>query len=90
MEPSFHLQMQTGALVLAVVAIMALGYSLWFTSIIFATFIVYATYTTLMMRRRIAFQRRVNELDSRAGSLLLDSLMLSRRAAIARGAGRHR
>lgn len=58
-----------------VVAIMAMAYSGWFTLAILATFVVYAVYTTVMTRRRVAFQRRVNELDSRASGLLLDSLI---------------
>lgn len=61
--------------ILAVVAIMAAGYSFWFTAVILATFMTYAGYTVLMTRRRVAFQRRVNELDSRASGLMLDSLV---------------
>ncbi|MEQ6436396.1 ATP-binding cassette domain-containing protein [Comamonas sp. w2-DMI] len=61
--------------IVSVMAIMAAGYSLWFTAIIFLTFIVYASYTTVMTRRRVLFQRRVNELDSRSNGLLLDSLV---------------
>ncbi|QXL85297.1 ATP-binding cassette domain-containing protein [Comamonas sp. NLF-1-9] len=61
--------------ILAVVTILALGYSLWFTAIIVATFVLYASYTTVMTRRRVLVQRQVNALDSRASGLMLDSLV---------------
>lgn len=61
--------------IVAVVSIMAAGYSVWFTAIIATTFTVYACYTAVMTRRRVALQSRVNELDSRANGLLLDSLV---------------
>lgn len=61
--------------IVAVVVIMAAGYSLWFTAVIALTFVAYATHTAVMTRRRVAFQRRVNEMDSRASGLLMDSLV---------------
>ncbi|GAB2730280.1 ATP-binding cassette domain-containing protein [Comamonas sediminis] len=59
----------------AVVAILAMAYSAWFTAIIGATFVAYAAYTAVMTRRRVARQRQVNAMDSRASGLLLDSLV---------------
>ncbi|MBS3018440.1 Vitamin B12 import ATP-binding protein BtuD [Comamonas sp. PE63] len=61
--------------IFAVVAIIAAGYSGWFTVCILVTFVSYAGYTALMTRRRVALQRRVNELDSRSNGLMLDSLL---------------
>jgi ATP-binding cassette subfamily B protein len=59
----------------AVIAIMTVGYGGGFVLILILTFIVYATYTALMTGRRVRMQRRVNDLDSRANGLLLDSLV---------------
>ncbi|HSN32647.1 MAG TPA: ABC transporter transmembrane domain-containing protein [Ideonella sp.] len=59
----------------AVLVVMAAGYSLWFTLIIVVTFLVYATYTMLMTQRRALRQRAVNELDSNASGRLVDSLL---------------
>lgn len=59
----------------AVLAVMMSGYSLWFTAVILLTFVVYASYTTLMTGRRELRQRRVNQLDSTANGRLVDSLI---------------
>ncbi len=59
----------------AVVAVMASGYSLWFTLIIMLTFFVYAGLTMSLTQTRAVRQRRVNELDSRAHGRLVDSLL---------------
>ncbi len=59
----------------AVLAVMALGYSLWFTAAILATFCVYAVLTMRLTQRRELRQRRVNEMDSRANGRLVDSLL---------------
>jgi len=58
-----------------VVTIMALGYSLWFTLIIFVTFVAYAAYTTALTQQRSVRQRRVNQMDERANARLVDSLI---------------
>ncbi len=58
-----------------ILAIMARGYSHWFTGIILLSFAVYATYTAIMVRRRMRFQRAVNELDSLANGRFVDSLL---------------
>jgi len=59
----------------AVLAVMAAGYSLWFTLVIVVTFFVYGAYTMAMTERRVQRQRAVNELDSRASGRLVDSLL---------------
>jgi ATP-binding cassette subfamily B protein len=59
----------------AVAAIMAAGYSFWFTVVIFVTFVVYATYTTALTQQRSLRQRRVNQMDERATARLVDSLI---------------
>jgi ATP-binding cassette subfamily B protein len=59
----------------AVLAVMAAGYSLWFTLVIMVTFCVYASLTVLLTRKRELRQRRVNEMDSQANGRLVDSLL---------------
>jgi ATP-binding cassette subfamily B protein len=61
--------------IVSVVLILALGYGAGFTWIIGATFVVYATVTSLLTTRRTRYQRRLNELDSRAGGRLIDGLL---------------
>jgi ATP-binding cassette, subfamily B, bacterial len=60
---------------IAVLGVMALGYSLWFTLVILVTFFVYAAFTILMTQRREVRQRRVNDLDSSATGRMVDSLI---------------
>ncbi|MCW5659590.1 MAG: ATP-binding cassette domain-containing protein [Burkholderiaceae bacterium] len=57
------------------VVMIAAGYSGWFTVAIVVTFFFYAGYTTLMTRRRERRQRAVNEIDSRAQGMRVDSLL---------------
>src|SRR3954470_13313433 len=59
----------------AVMAIMVLNYSDGFTAIIAVTFAVYTAFTLVFTERRQVHQRRMNELDSRANSRLVDSLL---------------
>ena len=61
--------------ILAVLLIMAVGYGAWFITTIFVTFVLYAGYTAWITRRRMAIQRSVNVLDSRANGQLVDSLL---------------
>ncbi len=58
-----------------ILVIMTRGYSDWFTGIILLSFVVYASYTAVMVRRRMKFQRAVNDLDSRANGRFVDSLL---------------
>lgn len=60
----------------AVLVVMTVaGYSGWFTVAIVVTFFFYAGYTSLMTRRREQRQRAVNEIDSRAQGMRVDSLL---------------
>jgi len=59
----------------AVLVVMAAGYSLWFTLIIGVTFFFYAGYTMTMTQRRALYQRAVNEMDSSASGRMVDSLL---------------
>nr|ABI15633.1 ABC-transporter [consortium cosmid clone pGZ1] len=61
--------------ILGVLVVMIAGYSLWFTAIILTTFGVYAFYTFVMTRRRVAFERMVNALGARAEGSMFDSLL---------------
>ena len=58
-----------------VVAILTANYAIGFASIIAATFVLYAVWSVVFTRRRAIRQRRVNELDSRAHSRLVDSVL---------------
>lgn len=58
-----------------VLFIMGGRYSLWYTAIIGATFIVYSVFTVVFTARRTVYQRRVNKLDSTAKGRLADSLI---------------
>ena len=60
---------------LAVLVVMAAGYSLWFTLVIVVTFLVYAAFTMWMTEHRALQQRRLNELDSNANGRLVDTLL---------------
>ncbi|HEX6734540.1 MAG TPA: ABC transporter transmembrane domain-containing protein, partial [Azonexus sp.] len=59
----------------AVIAVMGLNYSPWFTAIILATFVVYGFFTVAYTERRAIYQRQLNKLDSRANSRLVDSML---------------
>jgi ATP-binding cassette, subfamily B, bacterial len=59
----------------AVMTIMVVGYSSWFAAIISVTFAVYTAFTLVFTERRQVYQRRMNELDSRANGRLVDSLL---------------
>ncbi len=59
----------------AVVAVLSLAYSQWFTAIIFLTFLAYGAFTVVYTERRAIYQRALNELDSSANGRLVDSLL---------------
>jgi ATP-binding cassette subfamily B protein len=61
--------------IIAIVAIMTLNYSNWFTLIILGTFAVYTLFTVAFTARREIYQRAMNELDSNANSRMVDSLL---------------
>lgn len=58
-----------------VLAVMLSRYSSWYSLIIVLMFLVYAGFTLVFTARRVAYQRRVNKLDSGAKSQLADSLI---------------
>ncbi|CAM3793666.1 ABC transporter ATP-binding protein [Bordetella sputigena] len=59
----------------SVVVILVGAYDLRFAGIVAATFVVYATVTYVLTKRRIFYQRMINELDSAAGGRMVDSLL---------------
>ena len=61
--------------IVSVVLILVMGYSAWFALIVAVTFVAYFSYTTVLVRKRVAYQRRLNELDSRASGQMVDSLL---------------
>ncbi len=61
--------------IVAVIVILTINYSDWFTGVIIATFVVYSTFTVAFTERRAIYQRALNELDSNANGRLVDSLM---------------
>lgn len=61
--------------IVAVVAILVLGYAAAYAWIVAATFAAYAVFTAYFTEKRIYYQRRLNQLDSRANGQLVDSLM---------------
>lgn len=61
--------------IVSVVLILVLGYSPWFALIVTVTFVAYFAYTTILVRKRVVYQRRLNELDSRASGQMVDSLL---------------
>ncbi|MBB5414277.1 ATP-binding cassette subfamily B protein [Paraburkholderia atlantica] len=58
-----------------IVAIMVHAYAREFMLVIVATFVLYAGYTFVFTRRRVAFQRAVNLLEAQSDGRLVDSLL---------------
>ena len=61
--------------IVAVLLILVFNYTAWFTAVILATFLAYTSFTVSFTQRRAVHQRAMNELDSRAGGRLVDSLL---------------
>ena len=61
--------------IVAVLFILVFNYTAWFTAAILATFLAYTSFTVYFTQRRAVHQRAMNELDSRAGGRLVDSLL---------------
>ncbi|HUQ50681.1 MAG TPA: ABC transporter transmembrane domain-containing protein, partial [Gammaproteobacteria bacterium] len=59
----------------AVLIIMIANYGWLFSSLLLATFVLYAAHTSVFIRRRAIRQRRVNALESQAHRRLVDSLL---------------
>ncbi|MDN3922352.1 ABC transporter transmembrane domain-containing protein [Roseateles violae] len=58
-----------------VLAVLWVGYDQAFSLVVLLCFVVYAVYTSVLTERRMLRQRKVNEMDSRAHSHVLDTLM---------------
>lgn len=61
--------------IVSVVLILVMGYSAWYALIVMVTFSAYSIYTSVLVRKRMAYQRRLNELDSKASGRMVDSLL---------------
>ena len=61
--------------IFAVMLVLMFNYTGWFTAIILLTFFAYTGFTVVFTERRAVHQRAMNELDSRAGGRLVDSLL---------------
>jgi len=59
----------------SVVLILVMGYSAWFAIVMAGTFLAYFFYTVILVRRRVIYQRQMNDLDSRASGRIVDSLL---------------
>jgi ATP-binding cassette, subfamily B, bacterial len=65
----------TGIEIVAVLGIMIASYGAKFSTVLAATFVLYAAYSAALISRRAARQRVVNELESNAQRRLVDSLL---------------
>jgi ATP-binding cassette subfamily B protein len=61
--------------IIAIIVIMTLNYSNWFTLIILGTFVFYTIFTVAFTAKREIYQRAMNELDSNANNRMVDSLL---------------
>ena len=58
-----------------VAAILLVKYSVWFAVIIFATLVVYVAFTLFITEWRMVFRRVMNDMDSKANTRAIDSLI---------------
>jgi len=58
-----------------VAAILLKKYSIWFAVITFATLVVYIAFTLIITEWRMIFRRTMNEMDSKANTRAIDSLL---------------
>jgi len=58
-----------------IAAILFYNYNLWFAIIPFATAAVYVTFTLIVTEWRMKFRRTMNEMDSKANTRAIDSLL---------------
>jgi ATP-binding cassette subfamily B protein len=58
-----------------IAAILLAYYSAWYAAILFATAAIYIVFTLLITEWRMKFRRRMNEMDSRANTKAIDSLI---------------
>ncbi len=61
--------------IILVAVILLKKYSVWFAVITFVTLIVYVVYTMVITEWRMVFRRAMNELDSKANTRAIDSLI---------------
>jgi len=61
--------------IVMVAAILFVKYNAWFAVITFATLLVYIAFTMLITEWRMVFRREMNDLDSRANTRAIDSLI---------------
>ncbi|MFQ5488433.1 MAG: ABCB family ABC transporter ATP-binding protein/permease, partial [Gammaproteobacteria bacterium] len=58
-----------------IAAILLLSYNVWFALIPFATAVIYIAFTLIITEWRMKYRRRMNEMDSRANTRAIDSLL---------------
>ncbi len=73
--PALFTLLPTLVEIVSVVVILVLGYSQGYALIVGVTFAAYFTYTYVLTERRAILQRELNDLDSRAGGRIVDSLL---------------
>lgn len=61
--------------IVLVALILLAKYSAWFAIITFATLLIYIAFTLLMTEWRMVFRRTMNEMDSKANTRAIDSLI---------------
>ena len=58
-----------------VAAILLSKYDIWFSVVIFATLVVYVAFTLIITEWRMIFRRTMNDMDSKANTRAIDSLL---------------
>jgi len=58
-----------------VAGVLLAKYDIWFSVVIFATLIVYVAFTLLITEWRMIFRRTMNDMDSKANTRAIDSLL---------------
>ncbi len=58
-----------------IAAVLLLSFNVWFALIPFATAVIYIVFTLVVTEWRMQFRRRMNEMDSRANTRAIDSLL---------------
>ena len=58
-----------------IAVILLVNFNIWFAIIPFATAVIYITFTLLVTEWRMKFRREMNEMDSRANTKAIDSLL---------------
>ncbi len=58
-----------------IAAVLLLSFNVWFALIPFATAVIYIVFTLVVTEWRMQFRRRMNEMDSKANTRAIDSLL---------------